>query len=198
VADLTPNTVQWVQIAPKDQESALVNNQADAAVGWEPYGSEAILNGAAHVVEWSGDVWPDHPCCVIAVKTSFAEAHPDLVAKVLKAHMDANAWIANATADTSSQNYTELVNMASSFAFGNNADSTSAQIVESALDHTKFTYVMDDAFKSGLKNFTEAYIGLNLISADKISQRGYSSVDDFVNHIVEPKYLQNATSVKPV
>jgi NitT/TauT family transport system substrate-binding protein len=198
VTDLTPNTVQWVQIAPKDQESALANNQVDAAIGWEPYGSEAILSGTAHIIEWSGEVWPDHPCCVIAVKTSFAEAHPDIVAKVLKAHIEANAWIANSTADPSSNNYTQLVNMASVFAFGKSADEASTQIVASALNHTKFTYEMTDAFKASLVNFTKSYISLKLISDNMLSERGYSSEDDFINHLVDTSYLESAKSVQSV
>ncbi len=192
-ASTTPNTVYWVQIPPVDQKAALEkpvkSGGVDAAVGWEPYGSDSILDGTAHILEWSGDVWPNHPCCVIAVRTAFAEANPEVVAKVLRAHIDANEWIADAKTDTSSENYTKLVGMAGAFA---NRDD---DVIKSAINHTQFTYEIDDSFKTGLSNFTQSYIDLKIVAQGKVSERGYSSIDDFVNKFVDPTYLEQAVNV---
>ncbi len=196
------DAVNWVTIAPKDQKAAIMKGEnvsyaagrIDAAVGWEPYGSDSLLDpsGSIQVLEWSADVWPNHPCCVLAVKTSFANDHPDLVSKVIAAHIDANKWIADATSNKSSANYSKLVAMGGQFSNRN------ASVVESALNHTVFTYEMTGGFKQYLENFTNDYIDLGIVQSSKISERGYSSVSDFVNKTVDTKYLQDAQSVKPV
>jgi NitT/TauT family transport system substrate-binding protein len=188
----TPNTIYWTTVAPVLQMSALNNNQIDAAVGWEPYGSDSLLAGVAHVVEWSGDVWPNHPCCVLVVSTAFANAHPDLVARLVKADIVANEWIANAESDKTSVNYTNLVSLAGSFSSRNDS------VVESALAHTEYTYKIDDSFKSALVNFTNEFIALNQTSMATLNSRGYATVTDFVNALVDPQYIVQAATVNPI
>jgi NitT/TauT family transport system substrate-binding protein len=41
----------------------------------------------------SGEIWPNHPCCVVASTNSFLEAHPDVVQKVINVHKRAEQWI---------------------------------------------------------------------------------------------------------
>jgi NitT/TauT family transport system substrate-binding protein len=74
---MTPPTegtkvIYWTQIAPVSQKANIISGTVDAAVGWEPYCSDAIDDGTASVVVWSDEVWPDHPCCVLAVRYSDA------------------------------------------------------------------------------------------------------------------------------
>jgi NitT/TauT family transport system substrate-binding protein len=188
----TPNTIYWTAVPPVNQASALASGQIDAAVGWEPYGSDSVLAGAAHVVLWSGDVWPNHPCCVLVVSTAYATAHPDVVARLVKADIVANEWIANAEANPTSVNYTNLLNLAGTFSHRNSS------VVVDSLAHTQFTYKMDSAFKSALVNFTNEFIDLNQITEAKLISRGYANATDFVNHLVDEQYINEAASVKSV
>ena len=188
----TPNTIYYTVIPPVSQEAALTNGKIDAAVGWEPYGSDSLLADIAHVIVWSGDVWPSHPCCVLVVSTAFASAHPDLVARLVKADIVANDWIASAEANKTSTNYTNLVNLAGTFSGRN------ASVVESALAHTEYTYKIDSAFKLALVNFTNDFISLNQTTMAMLNSRGYATVTDFVNALVDSQYISEAATVNPV
>ena len=43
------NTVFYVQVAPKDMQAAMETGQVQAAIAWEPYGSQMILSGAGEI-----------------------------------------------------------------------------------------------------------------------------------------------------
>lgn len=188
-AGTAENTVYWTQIAPVNQKAALNSGQVDAAIGWEPYGSDSILDGTAHIVEWSSDIWPDHPCCVIVVSTGFAEAHPDIVAKIIKADIEANAWISDSMANEGSDNYSALLNMAKNFSNRNES------VVLQSLDHIKFSYEISDNLKNWLVNFTNSYLELGVITQEKWNSRGYASVEAFVDALVTDEYITMAANV---
>ena len=70
----------------------------DGGVSWEPYVSDSVVAGTAKALIQSGEIWPNHPCC----RRCGYQIHPiqpQTVAKVLKAHMEANLWILNAIAN---------------------------------------------------------------------------------------------------
>lgn len=43
----------------------------------EPIGSKAIASGTAESQFLSGEIWPDHPCCVVVMRDEFIERHTD-------------------------------------------------------------------------------------------------------------------------
>jgi sulfonate transport system substrate-binding protein len=67
---------------------ALERGEIDGAWVSEPLASELVLARAARVWLDEADEWPDHryPTTVLAVRTRFAEAHPDIVRRVLGVH----------------------------------------------------------------------------------------------------------------
>ncbi|MCJ7516407.1 MAG: ABC transporter substrate-binding protein [Methanomassiliicoccales archaeon] len=190
-SEKTEKVVYWVTIAPKDQKVAIQRGDVDGGVSWEPYVSDSLLGGTGRVLEWSGDVWPNHPCCVVAADKSFAQSHPNLVMRVLKAHIEANRWIADAWAHPGSANYTLLLEIGAKFSNRNDS------VVAAAMGHMTLDYRMNEQFIAGLKMFTETYITLKQIDQSKLSARGYSSVNDFVANYVDGSYLASADSVLP-
>jgi NitT/TauT family transport system substrate-binding protein len=191
-ASIRANTIYWTQVAPASQRAALVAGTIDGAVGWEPYGSDSILAGIAHVLKWSDEIWADHPCCVIAANRTFAEAHPNTIAKLLKAHVEANNWINATLHNTASANYTKLLGMSENFSNRNES------VVVNSLAHIVYTYQITEHFREGLKMFTQALIDQGLVAPGKISERGYTSLDDFVAKFADTKYLNMTASVTPV
>jgi NitT/TauT family transport system substrate-binding protein len=191
-ADLTPNTIYWTLVAPVNQKAALEAGLIDGAVGWEPYGSDSILAGTAHVLKWSDEIWSDHPCCVIAANRTFAETHQKTIARLLKAHVEANNWINSTLHDTGSADYQKLLSMAEGFSLRNES------VVINSLAHIVYTYQITSQFRAGLKMFTQALIDQGLVAAGKLSERGYSSLDDFAARFADTKYLNMTASVTPV
>ncbi|MDM8515171.1 ABC transporter substrate-binding protein [Desulfobacterales bacterium HSG16] len=45
----------------------------------EPFGSKAIDDGISELMFYSGDLWENHPCCVVAMRQEFVDANPDAV-----------------------------------------------------------------------------------------------------------------------
>ena len=193
-ADNEDKVIYWVKVAPVDQKAQLTAGNIDGGVSWEPYCSDSIVGGVADPLVWSGDFWPSHPCCVIAVNKEFADENQDIVARVVKSHIEATEWIMEAIADKDidDTNYTKLLSMGAAFSNRN------ATVVEASLEHIVLDYSMPQDFSNYLVNFTNDFIELEQTSLANIQNRGYSSVSDFVDVFVDESYLALAQSVERV
>ncbi|MDW5561777.1 MAG: ABC transporter substrate-binding protein [Methanomassiliicoccus sp.] len=191
IPSTSEKTIKYTTVAPKLQADAIAQGSIAGGISWEPYSSQAVMSGNAHVLYWSSEIWPDHPCCVVVASNAFAQAHPDVVKAFLKANDLANAWIADAIAHPDSANYTLLLQMGAEFSNTNNS------VVADSLDHTKFTDQLSSSFIDGLKNFTNDFIQLNQTSEAKLTSAGYSSVDDFIGKYVDASYLNSIGDVQP-
>ncbi|MDD1769713.1 MAG: ABC transporter substrate-binding protein [Methanomassiliicoccales archaeon] len=188
------NVIYWTQIAPVQQKANLQSGTVQGAVSWEPYVSDSLVDGTATVVKWSGQIWPHHPCCVVAVRysTTFSKnaTDMDLVARVLRAHIDATNWIVKTYQEGSGANYTALLNMGAVFSLRNTT------VVASALADTEYDYNLTTDVKVALTNFTEMFKSLGQFS-DPSSYGGYSTASAFINATVDTSYLTAAMSVTP-
>ena len=64
-----------------------------AFIAWEPFDALAEYQNKAVPLMLSGDIWPNHPCCVLATDNTFFSQHPDIVENVTKIHQEATDWI---------------------------------------------------------------------------------------------------------
>ncbi len=55
------------------------NHDAAAFIVAEPVGSKAINGGIAERQFMTTEIWPEHPCCVVAVRQTFIDKHPEVV-----------------------------------------------------------------------------------------------------------------------
>jgi NitT/TauT family transport system substrate-binding protein len=184
-------TIRYTDVPPVNQQAFIQQGQIDGGVSWEPFCSDSITNGTAKALLWSGEIWPEHPCCVVAVDGPFLASNPDAVKAMLKAHMEASQWITDTVANKSTPdgqaNYTLLLNIGSTFS---NRNTT---VVESALEHIVLDYKIQSAQIDYFKTFTEEYLKNGLIKNETIPD-----VDAFVNGFVDTSYLAAAESVQPV
>jgi len=189
----TTGTVYYVTIAPKDMKATLAGGSIDAYIAWEPYVSDSVVGNVGDVLEWSNQIMPNHPCCVVAVSPDFLSKPNgvNLTERFLKAHIEANQWMANALAHPSGANYTALVNMAVQFT------SRNATVVKAALEHVKYGYEMNQAFRNALQQFTDMYINDNMTTTAKMQGLGYSSTSDFISKYVNGSLLDAAKSITP-
>ncbi len=189
------NVIYYKTYLPSQQKTVIGNHSVDGGIMWEPFVSDTVLSGTGHVLVNSKDLFPNHPCCVIVVREEFAVAHPDLVKAVLKAHIEANKWIADAVANklTNPTNYSKLLGMGASFS---NVPEAS---VAAALDDMILDYHLTTAFKTGLANFTQLYLNTTppLLKMSDITGKGYSSVQNFIDNYLNGSYLDAAEAVQP-
>ena len=185
------DTIYWLAVPPVNQKDQIAQGLIDGGVSWEPYCSDSILSGDAHALIWSGDFWPNHPCCIVAVNNEFAEDHPELVARTVAAHMEATDWILDTieNKDTNPDNYTNLLQMGAAFSGRNTS------VVAASLEHMTLLYEINDQFKDYLVNFTEDFIDLDQTTDAAVTARGYSSVEDFVDTFVNDSYMETAATL---
>ena len=188
------NTVYWLEVAPINQKALLAAGEIDGAITWEPYASDAYLDGTAQIFAWSEDIWPNHPCCVVAVDDDFLEDNEDVVLQFLKAHIVANEWIDETIANPSDDpdsNYTLLLNMGAEFSQRNTT------VVESSLNHMDLKYEMDQEWIDYLENITEKYEEQDLFT-QTMQEAGYDDIPDFIDTFVNESLIDRAQDVEPV
>jgi NitT/TauT family transport system substrate-binding protein len=100
---LNQSGMSYTDINP---QTALPSSMADALsaanpafIVWEPFCARAQYEEKAVPLLLSGDIWPNHPCCVVASRNAFMQANPDTVQKVVEIHKEAEEWILNHPAE---------------------------------------------------------------------------------------------------
>jgi len=74
-------------------QNALASGKVDGYVAWEPYVSQAKVNGNGIVLINSNDIWPDIPGCVVIATNSFMTHKPIELQKFLKVHVEATNYV---------------------------------------------------------------------------------------------------------
>ncbi len=178
--------VYYVTVLPSNMKATLAAGQIDGYIAWEPYVSDSVVDGVGEVLMWSGEMMPDHPCCVVAVYDDFlsSENGPELTARFLKAHAEATDWMNAAMADPEGDNYSLMMGVAVDFTMREEA------AVTEALLHMKYGYEMNSSFVDALETFTEMYLDSGFITNDELDAGGYSNVSDFIDTYVDESYLE--------
>jgi NitT/TauT family transport system substrate-binding protein len=184
-------TIKYTDVAPVNQQAYIQQGLIDGGVSWEPYCSDSITNGTGNAVLWSGDIWPDHPCCVVVADDDFLASNLPAVLGVLKAHIEANEWISDTLANKDTAeglaNYTLLLELGASFS---NRNTT---VVASALEHMTLDYNLTQIQTDYLKTYVESYISAGLVKSSDVPD-----VDAYVNDLVDTSLLTQADALTPV
>jgi len=190
--------VYFTTMPVSSMKGSLASGGIDGFIAWEPFGSEAIDEDVGVALEWSSEIMPNHPCCVVAASTDYLSKDlgvglkgSDITLRFVKAHVETTKWMVDALAHEDGANYTLLVNLGMQFT------SKSQAIVTSALNHLTYGYQMDDAFMDGITNFTEMFINGGVITPDKLALGAYSNVTDFVNKYANQTFLNGQDTVQP-
>jgi len=87
---LEPSDVQQVNLLPGDILSSLSAGHIDAAVTWEPFLTQAVLNGSSTILQDATGF--KKVACPIIARADFLKAHPDVAVRLLKIFDRANRW----------------------------------------------------------------------------------------------------------
>ena len=82
-------------VPPALMASALAAGEGDAFFVGEPWGSVAVERGVGALLLPGKAIWSFAPEKVLAVRTNWAEAEPDLLARLLRATWKAGRWLAD-------------------------------------------------------------------------------------------------------
>jgi len=152
--------IRVVVLSPRDMIDQMRLGQIDGFVAWEPFVSEAVVKGIGKAIAWSSDIWPNHPCCVVAVRSDLDE---DVVRALIWAHIKATRFI------NDEKNYDKVLRYAVEFT------GREEKVVREALKHIKFVEYPDK------KEFRVYYERLKKSGylTKTVKEIGYSNEDEF-------------------
>ena len=176
-------SIKLVKNSGSDMVTGLNTGSIDAMIGWEPYNAEAIVKGYGYTLMNSSDIWPHHPCCVLAYDYNWYSSNETQAEQVLNlatwVHMRATDWL-NEAKDPQSANHSRLIQLEENFT------DRSAEVLEYAMKNVDFDYHLDPA---GIKTYTSKLEQYKLFNENKWSASGYKSTDDYVDNIINSSYL---------
>jgi NitT/TauT family transport system substrate-binding protein len=91
-AKLAPHEVNLFVLSPPDMPTALLGKRIDAFIVAEPFNALAQVKFNARIMRFSGDIWKNHPCCVIVANENSVRQHPVMMQKAINAIVRAQAW----------------------------------------------------------------------------------------------------------
>lgn len=135
-----------------------------AFIAWEPFNAKAEYENKSVPLVLSGDIWPGHPCCVLAADNSYLSANPDIIQKVVYIHQEATEWIVN--------NPTQAIAIAVDWL---EMDETP---VTTAFNNIIFNWNLN---RTGLEMYLDFLIDEGQLIPEKIPADPSAFLDDFIN-----------------
>jgi NitT/TauT family transport system substrate-binding protein len=89
---LAPHEVNLFILSPPDMPTALLGKRIDAFIVAEPFNALAQVKFNARIMRFSGDIWKNHPCCVIVANENIIRQNPVMMQKAMNAIVRAQAW----------------------------------------------------------------------------------------------------------
>lgn len=96
--------VTILPMAPADAVTAISAGQVDAVFLPHPSPTEIKEKGFGRTVLQSGEIMPNHACCVVVVSGNLIRNHPEVVTKIVETHIRATEYN-NAYPDEAAQIY---------------------------------------------------------------------------------------------
>ncbi|ATU08455.1 ABC transporter substrate-binding protein [Methanohalophilus portucalensis] len=100
------NDVDIKAMGPGDAISAISAGQVDAVFLPHPAPTLIAEEGNGRSVVYSGEMLPDHVCCVVVVSGDLIRNHPDLVTEIVKTHIKGTEY-SNENQDEVAQLYAD-------------------------------------------------------------------------------------------
>jgi NitT/TauT family transport system substrate-binding protein len=92
---LAPDEVNLLIMPPPDMPPALASKKIDAFIVAEPFNAAGELLAGGTMLRFTGDMWKNHPCCVVCMNEQTVDARPEWTQKVMnavvRAQIDAQA-----------------------------------------------------------------------------------------------------------
>ena len=97
---LKPNEVNLQILPPPEMPLALVAKKIDGYIVAEPFNSFGELKANATVLRFTGDIWKNHPCCVVTMHEDVLNEQQEWSQKVINAIVKAEIFISENRVET--------------------------------------------------------------------------------------------------
>lgn len=89
---LAPNEVNLQIMPPPDMPPALAARKIDAFIVAEPFNAVGEMLAGGKMLRFTGDIWRNHPCCVVCMNENQVNANPVWTQKVMNAIVKAQVY----------------------------------------------------------------------------------------------------------
>jgi NitT/TauT family transport system substrate-binding protein len=79
-------------LPPPDMPTALAANKIDGYIVAEPFNALGELRVGARMLRFTGDIWRNHPCCVICTHERYTKEQPEWTQKVVDSVVRAHIY----------------------------------------------------------------------------------------------------------
>ena len=90
---LAKNQVNLFILAPPDMPASLAGRKIDGYVVAEPFNALGEIKTPARIMRFTGDIWQNHPCCVVVMLEALIKEDPIFVQKVINGIVRAQLWV---------------------------------------------------------------------------------------------------------
>lgn len=97
---LKPNEVNLQILPPSEMPLALVAKKIDGYIVAEPFNAFGELKANATILRFTGDVWKNHPCCVVTMHEDILNEQQEWSQKVINAIVKAEIFISENRVET--------------------------------------------------------------------------------------------------
>ena len=87
-----PDEVALQILPPPEMPAALAGRKIDGYIVAEPFNALGELRADARMLRFTGDIWKNHPCCVVTAHESDTEQRPEWVQKMVNAVVKAQIY----------------------------------------------------------------------------------------------------------
>jgi NitT/TauT family transport system substrate-binding protein len=139
-ASRSKRTVKLVVMAPPDMPPALAQGSIAGYTVADPFNAAAEVKDIGKMLRFTGDIWRDHACCVLAVREKLLVERPDVarafVGAVVQAQASARANPAKAAKTLTTQKYLPQPQPVVRWAMTHGSDP--AYIADGAIQHPEW------------------------------------------------------------
>ncbi|MBU0991050.1 MAG: ABC transporter substrate-binding protein [Proteobacteria bacterium] len=90
---LKPHEVNLFILPPPDMPLSLAGKKIDGYIVAEPFNAIGEVKINARILRFTGDIWKNHPCCVVVMNEDIIKRYPIFTQKVTNAIVRAQRWI---------------------------------------------------------------------------------------------------------
>jgi len=99
-ANLKPDEVNLFILPPPEMPIALSGKKIDGFIVAEPFNAVSEIKTGARIMRFTGDIWKNHPCCVVVMNEKYPKKKPEYTQKVVNAIVRAQIWISENPEET--------------------------------------------------------------------------------------------------
>jgi NitT/TauT family transport system substrate-binding protein len=91
--ELKPDETNLFLLAPPEMPPALAARKIDGYIVAEPFNALGELKVKAKIMRFTGDIWKNHPCCVVVMKEDLIRSNPVFTQKVVNSIVKAQRYV---------------------------------------------------------------------------------------------------------